>query len=84
MSATFRGVATATSSGEAELLDAAGDALAGLGFGFATAKDNVCLLADAYLTVGAQRSRRGHAVTRVLPGPRRRTPPRGRQSCIPV
>lgn len=28
----------------------------GYGFGFATAKDNICTLADTYLTVGAQRS----------------------------
>ncbi|MCG5217340.1 penicillin acylase family protein [Streptosporangium sp. KLBMP 9127] len=29
----------------------------GYGFGFATAKDNICALAGTYLTVGAQRSR---------------------------
>ncbi|WP_216215158.1 penicillin acylase family protein [Amycolatopsis aidingensis] len=29
----------------------------GYGYGFATAKDNICVLADTYLTVGAQRSR---------------------------
>src|SRR5262249_45809535 len=29
----------------------------GYGYGFAAAKDNICVLADTYLTVGAQRAR---------------------------